>query len=73
MNRIKSCLPGLVTPAIPDPNGALMLALQYQFENTEKLSPDMIRSCQLKQAEVLLKAAKTYRYMKGNFRNLKMR
>ena len=58
MKDVKSCVPGFKWPAIPDPNGALMLALQYQFEQSEKLSSCELRALQFKQAESLLYIAK---------------
>ena len=54
MNNLKSCVPGLHWPSVLDPNGALMLSLQYQFEQTERLSAEEITKRQFKQAEALL-------------------
>lgn len=58
MNLIKSVVPGMVSPAVPEPNGALMLALQYQFGQSEKLSFSELRELQFKQAASLLYIAK---------------
>ena len=57
MNFLKSCVPGVSWPAVPDPNAALMAALQYQFEQSEKLSLTEISILQFKQAESLLYVA----------------
>ncbi|EAR60249.1 phenylacetate--CoA ligase family protein [Neptuniibacter caesariensis] len=58
MNKVMSCVPGMQFPAVPEPNGALMLALQYQFEQAEKLSAEEIRAKQLEQAASLIHIAK---------------
>ncbi|MCA1835835.1 MAG: hypothetical protein LC721_05725, partial [Actinobacteria bacterium] len=34
-----SALPGMPWPALPDPQGALLLALQLQFQHSERLDP----------------------------------
>lgn len=58
MDLFKNCVPGLQWPSILEPNGALMASLQYQFEQTEQLTAEEIRSLQFKQAEALLYIAK---------------
>ena len=57
MYDMKSAVPGLVWPVAPDGNGAFMLSLQYQFQQTEQLSATEISDLQLKQAQSLLYVA----------------
>lgn len=58
MYNMKSAVPGVVWPAVPDANGAFILSLQYQFQQSEYLSAAEIAQLQLKQAEFLLYCAK---------------
>lgn len=44
-----SALPGAVWPAVPTTEGARMLALQYQFEQTQWWPPEQIAAMQLQQ------------------------
>lgn len=54
-----SALPGAVWPAVPTTEGARMLALQYQFAQSERLTPDALRAAQFAQLSVLLRHAQT--------------
>ncbi|WP_292950041.1 phenylacetate--CoA ligase family protein [Neptuniibacter sp. UBA847] len=54
---MKSAVPGLVWPVAPDGNGAFMLSLQYQFQQTEQQTAEVILDFQLKQAQSLLYVA----------------
>jgi len=53
-SRMKSCIPGNVWPAIPEPAGATMLAVQYQLEKSQWLPPEQVLDLQLRQACQLL-------------------
>lgn len=57
MNLIKSVVPGLTSPSVPNPNASLMLALQYQFEQSEWLTAEQLKKMQFKQLESLLYVA----------------
>ena len=52
--KSKSVIPGVVWPGLPDPAGAVALALQYQFERTEWWSAETLRAHQFRQLESLL-------------------
>ena len=51
---MKSYIPGNIWPAIPEPAGATMLAVQYQLERSQWLPPDELLELQLRQASQLL-------------------
>ena len=50
-------MPGIAWPAIPGPDGALMMALQYQFQVAERSSPDVVRGHQFHQLALLAEHA----------------
>lgn len=52
--EFRSRLPGVAWPAVPDERGMTMLALQYQFERTERWPAERLRAFQFRQLEVLL-------------------
>lgn len=52
--------PGILWPAIPDASNAILLALQYQLEQSQWWSREEIESQQLRQLEVLLAHAHKY-------------
>lgn len=60
MKKFRSSVPGLVWPVIPEPEGALIMALQFQLEKSQWLSDLEIREQQLKQAEALIYHAAKY-------------
>ncbi|MBY0269858.1 MAG: hypothetical protein K2X06_08330 [Burkholderiales bacterium] len=53
-----SALPGVWWPALPAAEGARMLALQYQFAQSERWSPAELRAAQFAQLSQLLQHAK---------------
>jgi len=55
--EIQSALPGTVWPALPTSGGAAVLALLYQFEQSQWLSFERLRSLQLRQLQALLRHA----------------
>lgn len=55
--EFRSRLPGVAWPAVPDERGMTMLALQYQFERTERWAPERLRRFQFQQLEILLRHA----------------
>lgn len=60
---ISSVIPGLVWPAIPNPQHAALLALQFQLEQSQWWSPGQIAAYQMQQANLLLvHAARTVPY-----------
>lgn len=56
---IRSNTSGIAWPAIPSPNDAALLALQYQLEQSQWLTPEQIKQSQLRQARQLLAHALT--------------
>ena len=54
-NPIRSFLPGMAWPAIPNDDGARMLALQFQFEQSQWWSPAQLRAHQLQQFQQILR------------------
>lgn len=44
-------------PALPAPHAASLMAMQYQFEQTERLSPEALREAQFEQLSVILRHA----------------
>ncbi len=54
-----SALGGMAWPALPGAEGARMLALQYQFAQSERWSPAKLRKAQFAQMTQLLHHAKT--------------
>jgi phenylacetate-CoA ligase len=56
----KSSLPGIVWPAVQAPQGAALLALQYQLQQSERLPPANLLALQLRQLrEVVSHALRT--------------
>jgi len=49
-----SCVPGLEWPAVPTPAGAMMLALQWQFEQSQWWKPEALLAQQFLQLRGLL-------------------
>jgi phenylacetate-CoA ligase len=54
-----SALNGVLWPAVPGPEGTRMLALQYQFAQSERWPPEELRAAQFAQLTRLLHHAKT--------------
>jgi phenylacetate-CoA ligase len=54
-----SVLNGVLWPAVPGPEGTRMLALQYQFAQSERWPPEALRAAQFQQLTRLLHHAKT--------------
>lgn len=52
-----STVPGIRWPAVPAPPGAALLAMQYQFEQTEWWAEEALRQSQLRQLSRLLRHA----------------
>lgn len=57
---IKSSIPGVSFPAIPDAKAAQALAMQYQFEQSNKAAPQKIKQLQYQQIQKLLVHASQY-------------
>ncbi|MDP1717022.1 MAG: hypothetical protein Q8L40_03015, partial [Burkholderiales bacterium] len=55
----RSAVPGNLWPVIPEPVGASMLAMQFQFEQSQWWPPDVIRNNQTRQIRLLLDHAVT--------------
>jgi phenylacetate-coenzyme A ligase PaaK-like adenylate-forming protein len=55
--QFESAVPGVVWPAIPSANGALVLSVLHQLERTQWLSPAKLLELQLRQLAVLLRHA----------------
>ncbi|HEX7275899.1 MAG TPA: AMP-binding protein, partial [Acidimicrobiales bacterium] len=53
----RSIMPQVSWPAVPDPTGALLLALQYQLDQSEVLPPDALEGRQLDALHRLLRHA----------------
>lgn len=54
---IQGRIPGCCWPAIPSDIGAQSLALLYQLERSERLSPEAIREAQYRQIQIIFDAA----------------
>jgi len=59
--HVKSIVPGLNWPAVPNARGAQLLALQMQLEQSQWLSPTELASLQLDQCRIL--ATYAYRHV----------
>ncbi len=59
MEHIRSALPGMTWPAIPDNDAARMLALQFQFSQSQWWSPEQLREHQLRQFQQIFQHAVT--------------
>ncbi|HTK71648.1 MAG TPA: hypothetical protein VL331_04020 [Croceibacterium sp.] len=57
MRALRTAVPDAVWPALLPPLGLDMLALQYQFERTERLPPDELEQAQFRQLDLLLQHA----------------
>jgi len=55
--QYRSSAPGIGWPAIPDQEGAALLALQFQLERTQWLPPERLLELQFRQLDVLLRHA----------------
>ncbi|HZM46141.1 MAG TPA: hypothetical protein VFC14_15000 [Burkholderiales bacterium] len=55
---VRSALPGMAWPAITGPEEATHLALQYQLERSQWLSPGDLRALQLRQLDALVRHAR---------------
>jgi phenylacetate-CoA ligase len=68
--RFKSIIPGVDFPALPNPRGCQLLALQFQLERSQWLSPDEIADEQARLAQRVYQHAITnipfYRERYGN-------
>jgi phenylacetate-CoA ligase len=53
----KSSIPGVVWPGLPSPQGAALLALQFQLEHSERLAPAELAAQQFRQLGALLSHA----------------
>lgn len=54
----RSALDGVQWPAVPAPEGARMLAMQFQFAQSERWSPEHLRAAQFRQLALLLQHAR---------------
>ena len=54
---LQSSIPGVVWPAVPTPNAALLLSVLHQLERSQWSSPDELQSLQLRQVDALLRHA----------------
>lgn len=71
---IKSAVPGLHWPPIPGGQGASLLSLLYQLEQSQWQSPEALLDLQLKQATTVLAFAKqTVPYYQKQLEHLEMR
>ncbi|MGH8618154.1 MAG: phenylacetate--CoA ligase family protein [Burkholderiales bacterium] len=50
----KSSVPGIAWPALPAPQGAALLALQYQFAQSERLAPAALQAQQFRQLRAVV-------------------
>jgi len=55
--QVNSAVEGIAWPAIPAPQAASMLAMQYQFEQSQWWPPQQLLAAQLTQARLLLQHA----------------
>jgi len=55
MPDVRSSLQGIVWPGVPAPNGAALLALQFQFEQSQWWPEPEMRRAQFRQLDVLLR------------------
>lgn len=54
---VKSCLPGIVWPGLPEPAGAAQLALMFQFSHSESWPAEKRIDVQYRQLDALIKHA----------------
>jgi phenylacetate-CoA ligase len=57
LEHIRSALPGMIWPALPDHPGAMMLAAQFQLEQTQWWPAAELERHQMRQLELLLRHA----------------
>jgi phenylacetate-CoA ligase len=57
VNQIRSALPGVAWPAVPGQEAAATLALQFQLERSQWLTPERLRELQFRQLDVLVRHA----------------
>jgi phenylacetate-CoA ligase len=68
--HLKSGQQGIAWPAIPTALGASMLAMQFQFQQSEWLTPEQLHELQLRQLKLLLgHALKTVPYYRERYAN----
>jgi phenylacetate-CoA ligase len=68
MSALRSALPGMVWPAIPEDESARMLALQFQFDQSQWWPPEQIAAMQLRQfASIYAHALATVPYYRQRF------
>lgn len=68
INALRSAVDGMVWPAISNPDAARMLALQYQFEQSQWWPVERLRDLQLQQfAQVFRHAVATVPYYRERF------
>ena len=60
MNAVKSFLPGIVWPAVPDEHGARLLALLWQFAQTERWPAEQLLAHQLRQLSMVVAHARQH-------------
>jgi phenylacetate-CoA ligase len=71
VNLIRSAVPGIAWPAIPGPEAAVLLALQFQLEHSQWLAPERLREVQFRQLGVLLNHAyETVPYYRERWRGV---
>jgi phenylacetate-CoA ligase len=64
--RLRSTVPGIEWPSLPDPRTAMLLALQWQLDDSEWWTPDELAAAQAAQrAAVLAHAATTVPFYDG--------
>src|SRR5215210_4427186 len=59
-SRVNSSIEGIVWPGIPAPNGAALLAILFQLEQSQWWAPDQILLHQRDQLQALLQHARTH-------------
>lgn len=57
VSLIRSAVPGVTWPAIPGPEAATALALQFELEHSQWLAPEALRELQFRQLDLLLRHA----------------
>lgn len=66
---LRSAMPGIAWPAFPEGLGMMMLALQYQFERSERLPPERVAARQFRQLALLCEhAARTVPFHRARLR-----
>lgn len=58
--RVNSSIEGIVWPGIPAPNGAALLAILFQLEQSQWWTPEALRRHQRDQLDALLRHARTH-------------